>query len=52
MTRNSNPGGHAVILEQTEHTTGQDDTTSEEFQRFENLAGKLVHVEKAQAEQK
>jgi hypothetical protein len=45
MTRNSNPGGSAVVLSHDE-TTSQDGDPSGEFQRFENLAGKLVQVGK------
>jgi hypothetical protein len=45
MTRSSNPGGSPVI-EETHETATQTIERSDEYQRFENLAGKLVQVGK------
>ena len=41
MTRNSNPTGHTVITAQSETS---ENVPLDEFQRFENLATRLVQT--------
>jgi hypothetical protein len=50
VTRNSNPGGTPVVTET--HETPTQPAPSDEYQRFENLAGRLVQVGKGSSKDK